>query len=59
MGYMRTTIERLEKSGLRGRVKVVIGGPPTSSEFAKKIGADYYGEDAYRGVEIARSIASS
>jgi 5-methyltetrahydrofolate--homocysteine methyltransferase len=56
MENMRVTIEQLEKSDLRGRVKVLIGGPPTSTEFARKIGADYYGEDAYKGVEIARRI---
>jgi 5-methyltetrahydrofolate--homocysteine methyltransferase len=56
---MRMTIEQLEKSGVRGRVRVIIGGPPTSTEFAKKIGADFYGKDAYMGVEIARGIMSS
>jgi methanogenic corrinoid protein MtbC1 len=40
-------------------VKVIIGGPPTSDEFAKKIGADFYGKDAYNGVEIARRLVSA
>jgi 5-methyltetrahydrofolate--homocysteine methyltransferase len=59
MGSMRMIIEQLQKSGVRERVKVIIGGPPTGIEFAKKIGADFYGKDAYTGVEIARSIMSN
>lgn len=56
MESMRATVDQLNGAGLRDKVKVIIGGPPTSDEFANKIGADHYGEDAYVGVEIARSI---
>jgi 5-methyltetrahydrofolate--homocysteine methyltransferase len=59
MESMRMIIEQLQKSGVRERVKIIIGGPPTGIEFAKKIGADFYGENAYTGVEIVRSIMSS
>lgn len=55
---MSLTVEELRNAGLRDRVKVIIGGPPTSDEFARKIGADFYGEDAYTGVEIASRIVS-
>jgi 5-methyltetrahydrofolate--homocysteine methyltransferase len=58
MESMRETVDRVKEAGLRDRVKVVIGGPPISDDFAKKIGADFYGEDAYKGVEIARSIVA-
>jgi len=54
MGPMRTTVEKIKEANLRDQVKILIGGPPTSEEFAKEIGADFYGKDAYRGVQIAR-----
>ncbi len=53
MPYMRSTIEMLEDKGLRGSVKVIIGGAPTSEEFASKIGADAYGKDAFAAVREA------
>ena len=43
---MRTVIEDLKKAGLRERVKVIIGGQPTSQEFAQQIGADAQVDDA-------------
>jgi 5-methyltetrahydrofolate--homocysteine methyltransferase len=59
MESMRAIVEKLKETGLREKVKVMIGGPPTSDDFARKIGADFYGEDAYKGVEIARRIVAS
>ncbi|MFQ5859752.1 MAG: corrinoid protein [Anaerolineae bacterium] len=54
MAAMRTTIEALEQAGLRERVKVIIGGAPTTPEFAAEIGADAHGVDASAGVEVIR-----
>ena len=36
--------------------KIMIGGPPITDEFAKKIGADAYGVDAPSAVEHARNF---
>jgi methanogenic corrinoid protein MtbC1 len=52
------TLAELEEAGIRDNIKVIIGGPPVNDVFAKKIGADFYGEDAYQGVEIARKIVA-
>ena len=52
MPEMARVIEALEKEGLRDKVKVIVGGAPVSGEYAQKIGADGYGEDAQQGVEI-------
>ena len=41
----------LREAGLYGKVKVMIGGPPTTDDFAKEIDADFRGRDAYEGVE--------
>ena len=46
MAGMKTVIERLKEEGLRGKVKVVIGGAPISQAFAAKIGADAYSTTA-------------
>ncbi len=55
MPEMEKVIQALEKEGLRQKVKVIIGGAPVSAEFAQKIGADGYGEDAQQGVELINS----
>lgn len=43
---MRKVIEAIEKNDLRKQVKIIIGGAPTSEEYAKEIGADAWGSDA-------------
>lgn len=49
-------IEQLKEKGLRGRVKVIVGGAPLSEEWAVKIGADAYAADAIAGVRKARAL---
>ncbi len=56
MRYMRKTIAELEKQGLREKVKVLIGGAPTSPEFAAEIGADSHCKDAFAAVAAAESF---
>jgi len=51
MGHMEEVIKLLEKEGLKGKVKVLVGGAPVSEEFAKKIGADFYCEDAFDAID--------
>ena len=46
MEGMRDVIDGLVESGYRGKVKVCIGGAPTSPEFAKEIGADHRDNNA-------------
>jgi len=50
MFQMEGVVKELERSGLRKDVRVIIGGPPITSEFAQKIGADYGALDAIDGV---------
>ncbi len=47
-------IDELKKAGLRGKVKVIIGGATMTETFAKEIGADGYAKDAVTGVEICK-----
>ena len=49
---MEKVVETLEKTGLRDKVKVIIGGAPITSEYAEKIGADAAARDAVEGVRI-------
>ncbi len=58
MGEMAGVIEALEKSHLRRRVKVMVGGGPVTREFAESIGADAYGSSAREAISIARSLVS-
>ena len=47
---MENVINSLKKAGLRGKIKVIIGGAPITPEYAKKIGADAAARDAVEGV---------
>lgn len=59
MPAMRTTIETLEKAGLRDRVKVLVGGAPVTQKYADEIGADGYGENASVAVNLARRLVAA
>ncbi len=58
MVKMRKVIKALEKEGLRQKVKVVVGGAPTSRQWAEKIGADGHGRDAMEAVRVVKKILS-
>jgi trimethylamine corrinoid protein len=44
-------LDLLEKEGLRGKYKVIVGGGASTQNWADKIGADAYAEDANDGVK--------
>jgi corrinoid protein of di/trimethylamine methyltransferase len=46
MPHQKEIIDLLKDKGLRSKYKVVIGGAPTTQEWADKIGADLYCYDA-------------
>lgn len=56
MGEQKVVIEELEKTGLRDKVKVIVGGAPITESFAKEIGADMYAADASTAAEVALSL---
>jgi len=58
MPEMDKVIRILEEKGLRGDVKVMVGGAPVDAVFAEKIGADGYGKDAAEAVQIAKGLLS-
>ncbi len=54
MGAMEQTVRALKTKYPRARV--LVGGAPITAEFANRIGADGYAEDAARAVEVANQI---
>ena len=53
MGVMRDVVKATEAAGLRGKVKIMIGGAPITEAYCREIGADAYTEDAARCSDLA------
>ncbi|MGD0752552.1 MAG: corrinoid protein [Anaerolineales bacterium] len=53
---MKDIIAELNKLGLRNGLKVMVGGVPTSQEFADEVGADAWGKDAMISMEKALEL---
>jgi corrinoid protein of di/trimethylamine methyltransferase len=56
MLHQREVIELLVESGLRDKVKVMVGGSPVTQGWADQIGADGYAEDASTAVVAAKKL---
>jgi 5-methyltetrahydrofolate--homocysteine methyltransferase len=56
MRAMESTIKVLEEAGLRGKVKIMIGGAPVTQAFADQIGADGYASNAASASELAKKL---
>ena len=50
------TIEALKSAGLRDKVKVMVGGAPTTPEWAEKIGADAHAKDGPTAARVAAAL---
>jgi 5-methyltetrahydrofolate--homocysteine methyltransferase len=59
MASIKTTIDTLNAAGLRGQVKVMIGGAPVTQNYADQVGADGFSSDASRAVATARELVSA
>ena len=56
MTYMKDVIEAVNDAGLRGKVKIMVGGAPVSQAFADEIGADGYSDNANEAVKVAKKL---
>ncbi len=56
--YQKVTIEEFEKAGHRDKVHILIGGAPTTQEWADECGADGWGKDAVDAVRLARKLVA-
>jgi len=56
MPEMKKIIGMLEERGLRGKVRVMVGGAPVNAKFARDIGADGYAPNASEAVKLAKQL---
>ena len=56
MPGQKEVIDILNDMGLRDRFKVIIGGSPTSQEWAREIGADGWAKDASEAVKVVEKL---
>jgi 5-methyltetrahydrofolate--homocysteine methyltransferase len=59
MHSMKAVMEKLKESGMRGSVKVMIGGAPVTQKYADEIGADGYSSNANAAVALARKLVAA
>lgn len=59
MTAQRDVIEALDDAGLKGKVKVMVGGAPVTQGWAHEIGADGYSEDAIGAVTVAKKLVGA
>jgi 5-methyltetrahydrofolate--homocysteine methyltransferase len=57
MPAMETTVASLKEQGLE--TKAMVGGAPVTQDFANKIGADGYAQDAPGAVALARKLVGA
>ena len=56
MASITPIIDKLNAENVRKDVKIVIGGAPVTQDFAQKVGADGYADDAASAVRVVKSL---
>jgi trimethylamine corrinoid protein len=56
MVHMPRVIKELQDRDLKKKVKIIVGGAPVLPDWAEKIGADGYGENAGEAVNLVRRL---
>jgi 5-methyltetrahydrofolate--homocysteine methyltransferase len=59
MHSMKAVMEKLKETGMRDKVKVMIGGAPVTQKYADEIGADGYSSNANAAVALARKLLAA
>ena len=59
MGEMRSVVEAVEASELKGKVSIMIGGAPVTQSFCDQIGASRYTADAATAAEVALELCTA
>ena len=59
MTAMKGVIDAVQKSDLKGRCKVIVGGAPVTQQYADSIGADGYSSNASGAVALARKLLAA
>ena len=58
MEALKGTVDAINNSGFKGKVKIMVGGAPVTQEFANQIGADAYTPDAGSAATKAIELVS-
>ncbi len=56
MIVMKEVVKEAEARGVKGKIKIMIGGAPVTQNFCDSIGADYYTADAASASDVALKI---
>ncbi|MHA1490948.1 MAG: cobalamin B12-binding domain-containing protein [Promethearchaeota archaeon] len=56
MDFQKQLISELDERNIREKYKVIVGGSPTSEEWAKNIGADGWADDAIEAVSLLKKL---
>ncbi len=56
MPVMGQVVDLINKEGLSGSLKTIVGGAPVNAAFARQIGADAYGFDAANAVDRVKEL---
>ena len=56
MPNMKEVVAKFVESGIRGKVKILVGGAPLTAEYAREIGADGYAPDAAEAADLAQAL---
>lgn len=59
MRSMGHTVTALKEAGVRDNIKIMVGGAPVTSDFAKQIGADAYASNAPAAAELAKKLVGA
>ena len=59
MDFQRQVIEELKKRGLREKYKVIVGGAPTTDEWADQIGANAWADDDIEEVSKIKEMLNN
>ena len=59
MRVMGEVVDALSEAGMRDRVKILIGGAPTSAKFADEIGADAHCADAFSAIDVLKRLRAA
>ena len=64
--YMSTTLRNMEElirslgeAGLRGKTRIIVGGAAVTSDYADRVGADGYANNAAETVELVDRLAEA
>ena len=59
MGVMKDVVAAAETAGIRGNIKIMVGGAPVTDAFCQQIGADRYTPDASTAAEVAVELCKA